>query len=135
MGMYDYVRCEMPLPVEIDVDHRDHWFQSKSLWCELDKYEIREGGTLWHLAYETEDQSDPNAEGFQRLVGMQTRVNQRWEQLADFTGEIQFYTQASSIGCQDVGQPYSGWIEFSVYFVRGQLKHFELLRYEEPAGI
>lgn len=134
MGMFDEIRCKMPLPVEIDAEHREHWFQTKSLLCELDKYEIREDGTLWHLAYETEDRSDPNAEGLHRLAGMRTRVNQRWEQLSNFSGEVQFYTQASGIGCKDTGQPHSGWLEFSTYFVRGDLKHFELIRYEEPSS-
>ena len=36
--------------------------------------------------------------------------------------------------CKDCGQKYTGWIEFSTYFVGGQLKQFELLRYDEPTG-
>lgn len=132
MGMFDEVCCKMPLPVEIDVDHRDHLFQTKSIGCELDLYEIREDGTLWHESYDVDGQSEPNAEGFQRLVGMQTRVNRRWEQLDGFTGEIVFYCFASEIGTKDEGQPYSGWLELSAYVVAGTLKHLELLRYEEP---
>ncbi|MFN7318348.1 MAG: hypothetical protein ACK5S6_02450 [bacterium] len=121
MGMFDEIRCKMPLPVEIDVEHREHWFQTKSLGCDMDYYEIREDGTLWREAYETEDRSDPNA-------------NKQWIPCLAFTGEIAFYTQASSIAAKDVGQSHSGWIEFSTYFVRGELKQFELMRYDMPSS-
>lgn len=134
MGMFDELRCKMPLPVEIDVEHRDHWFQTKSLGCELDYYEIREDGTLWHETYKTDDRSDPNAKGLMRLAGSMTRVERQWVPCLAFTGEIVFYTQASSIAAKDVGQSHSGWIEFSTYFVRGELKQFELMRYEMPRG-
>lgn len=92
MGMFDEIRCKMPLPAELDVEHREHWFQTKSLGCEMDYYEIREDGSLWFEAYDIDDQSDPNAEGLDALRGMMTRVNKRWEKLSDFFGEIRFYT-------------------------------------------
>lgn len=136
MGMFDEIKCKMPMPdgVELDVDHRDHWFQTKSLRCAMDYYEIREDGTLWAQPYETEDRSDPDKEGFAGLVGCMARVNQRWEQVKEFTGEIVFYTRASSIGQPIDSGGHSGWIEFSVYFVGGKLKHFELLEFREPAS-
>jgi hypothetical protein len=134
MGMFDEIRCKMPLPVEIDVEHREHWFQTKSLGCDMDYYEIRDDGTLWRETYETEDRSDPNAEGLMRLAGCMTRINKQWVPCLAFTGEIAFYTQASSIGAKEVGQSHSGWIEFSTYFVRGELKQFELMRYDMPSS-
>jgi len=134
MGMFDEIKCKMPLPIEIDVDHRDHWFQTKSLECSMDYYEVREDGSLWREKYETEDRSDPNAEGLLALAGCMTRVNKQWIPCLCFTGEIAFYTRASTIGAEDIGQPHSGWIEFSTYFVGGQLKQFELLRFEEPSS-
>jgi len=133
MGMFDEIKCKMPLPVEIDVEHRDHWFQTKSLGCELGYFEIREDGTLWREAFDTEDRSDPKAKGFERLCGIATRVNRRWIPCLCFTGEIVFYTQASSIASKDIGKTQSGWIEFSTYFVGGVLKQFELLRYDMPS--
>lgn len=134
MGMYDKIRCKMPLPVDIDVEHREHWFQTKSLGCAMDYYEIREDGTLWREAYEIEDRSDPHAEGLMRLVGCMTRVNKRWIPCSAFTGEIAFYTFASDIGEKEAGRPNSGWIEFSTYFIRGQLKQFELMRCDMPSS-
>lgn len=132
MGMYDEIQCKMALPVEIDVDHKEHWFQTKSMGCSLDYFQIREDGSLWRETYDVVDKSDPNATGLWKMAGCMSRVNNRWVPCLAFTGEIVFYTQASSIGQKDVGQHYSGWIEFSTYFVGGQLKHFELLRYDEP---
>lgn len=122
MGMFDEVKCKMPLPVEIDVEHRDHWFQTKSLDCMLEYYEIREDGTLWKRNYNKTD-------SWYRVP-----ADPEWIQQVEFTGEIAFYTQASSIGAKDVGQSHSGWIEFSTYFVLGELKHFELLRYDMPSS-
>ena len=68
------------------------------------------------------------------LADRMTRVNKQWIPCLAFTGEIAFYTQASSIGADDFGQSHSGWIEFSTYFVRGELKQFELMRYDMPSS-
>jgi hypothetical protein len=135
MGMFDEIQCKMPLPVEINVDHKEHWFQTKSLDCFLDYFQIREDGSLWREKYAIEDRSDPDGIGMLAMAGCATRVNKHWMPCSEFTGEIVFYTQASSIGQKDVGQKYTGWIEFSTYFVGGQLKHFELLRYDEPNAV
>ena len=110
MGMFDYVQCHYPLPVEGAADVEYQTKDTPAQW--LDRYEIRADGTLWHQDYDTEDRSDPNAEGFARLFGCATRVNERWERVA-LTGEIVFY---------------SGDFEFSAYFVRGELKHLEMLQ-------
>ena len=134
MGMFDNIRCLAAIPVELDVDHKEHWFQTKSLGCDLDYYEIREDGSLWQEDYDIEDRSDPSKVGLAAFVGSQTRVNKRMIPRDKFTGEIVLYTQASSIGEKDVGQKHSGWLEFSAYFVGGQMKHFELLQYAEPSS-
>jgi hypothetical protein len=89
MGMFDNVRCKLPLPWPEAADFDAEW-QTKDLDCQLDLYEIREDGTLWHEDYDTEDRSDPNAEGLNRFCGMRTRVNKRWEQM-QFEGELCFY--------------------------------------------
>ena len=122
MGMFDEVKCKMPLPLEIDVEHRDHWFQTKSLDCMLEYYEIREDGTLWKRNYNKTDSWD------------RVPADPEWIRQVEFTGEIAFYTQASSVGAKNVGQSHSGWIEFSTYFVRGELKQFELIRYDMPSS-
>lgn len=109
MGLFDYLRCNYPLPVEgaelLEYQTKD----TPAQW--MDQYEIRADGTLWHENYDTEDRSDPNAEGFDRLFGCMTRVNKRWEPVL-LTGEIVFYAED---------------IEFSAYFVGGKLMRLEML--------
>lgn len=43
MGMFDDIRCEMPIPVQWRPLHS---WQTKSLGCEMDKYVIRADGLL-----------------------------------------------------------------------------------------
>ena len=117
MGLFDYVRCKYPLPVE---GAKALEFQTKDTPAQyMENYEIREDGTLWHEEYDTVDKSDPNAKGLMRIRGMATRINHRWIQ-DDYTGEICFYAP-----WQD--NPHSGWIEFSSYFVKGQLRELHLI--------
>jgi hypothetical protein len=117
MGLFDYLRCDYPLPLE---GANALEFQTKDTRQQyMDRYEIRADGTLWHEEYDTEDRSDPNAEGLERMFGCMTRVNQRWVR-DEMTGEVCFYT---SSGDRDNDQ----WIEFSCYFVKGALKHLEVL--------
>src|ERR1044072_492742 len=112
MGMFDYIRCEAPLPLPdgfsldcVDDDGRGP-FQTKDTPNQfMDQYVIRSDGTLWVEEYDVEDHSDPKAEGIMRIVGCMTRVNKRWVRLYDPKGEIRFYTS--------LGINHTGWIEFS----------------------
>jgi hypothetical protein len=110
MGLFDDLKCLYPLPIE---GANDLNFQTKSLVCYLDNYEIREDGTLWHEDYDTEDRSDPNAEGLRKFWGTITRVNKRWMPVL-MTGEVIFYATAK--------ENPEEWFEFSAYFVGGKLK-------------
>jgi hypothetical protein len=103
MGMFDELRCRYKLPID---GFDGHLFQTKSLDCELDLYEIREDGTLWREAYDVEDRSDPNAVGIMALAGCMTRVNKRFEQRTSYTGKIRFYDYLDSIG-----EGNGGWTE------------------------
>ena len=115
MGMYDQLRCEYPLPApganELDYQTKD----TPAQW--LDDYVIDKDGQLFHVEYDTEDHSDPNAEGIMRLVGSMTRVNERRVPVTDFTGEICFYDLTKE----------GEWIEFSSYFISGKLQSVTLL--------
>jgi hypothetical protein len=119
MGMFDYIRCEAPLPVP-GFDGRE--FQTKDTpaqYCE--RYCIRADGTLWYEDCDYEDRSDPNAEGLAALFGSMTPVNPRWEQVTDFTGEICFYGfKSERTGGR--GRDCGGWIEFSAYFIDGRMQ-------------
>lgn len=123
MGMFDYIQCKYPLPIS---GHEHRVFQTKDTPAQyLDLYEIREDGTLWHEEYDTEDHSDPNAEGINRLSGCMTSVNKRWIQ-EHITGEIRFYDFPN-------GTPKGGgWVEFSAYFVEGKLKELHTVENTPP---
>ena len=119
MGMFDELTCKYPLPV---AGTNNLQYQTKSLDCELDNFEIREDGSLWREAYEVEDRSDPNAEGLMRLVGCMTRINEHWIEWPH-TGEVRFYT---ALGEREKSGS-SGWIEYVAYFVDGKLKELNLI--------
>ena len=116
MGMFDYLICKYPLPIDKDLKNEIFQTEHTPIQC-LDLYEIREDGTLWHEIYETEDQSDPNAEGFAKFFGCMTRINKHWTPVLDFIGEIRFYTTLDN----------TNWIKFSTYFVDGKLKEIHLI--------
>ena len=116
MGMFDYLRCHYPLPVE---GANARLYQTKDLDDMMDLYEIRADGTLWHEEYDEEDRSDPRAEGLWRFSGMITRVNQRWEPLA-LTGEVRFYDTIRST-------TPNGWIEWRASYHKGVLKELHLV--------
>lgn len=56
MGMFDNVRCEMPLPVEWEPD--DGFWQTKDLECALLRYTIQADGRL-HRAASTWPAEEP----------------------------------------------------------------------------
>lgn len=91
MGMFDYVKVDVPLP--------DGWepgeLQSKDFDCEMTTLHLREDGTLWVERFETEvvpeeERPYPGAKGIKGLVGMMRRVNRRWEPIAHH-GWFNFY--------------------------------------------
>lgn len=106
MGMFDCIRCKCPLPVPFSDDNEPQTKDTPSQ--QLDSYEIREDGTLWHEEYDIEDQSNPNAEGLLRFAGCMTRVNKRWVP-TKFTGSINFYGEGED----------GEWLEYQTYFIGG----------------
>ncbi len=96
MGVFDYVRCKYPLPLD-DPGINDKVYQTKDTPEQyLALYEIREDGTLW-VAKKKGDEP---------------------ERLKKFTGEIRFY---------DFHSGTDGWIEFSAYFVYGEVLSMNLI--------
>ena len=100
MGMFDYLH------------YKGHDYQSKDTPNQLmDKYELKEDGTLWVEEYDVEWVKDETA-----LFGAYMKQsNHRWVQVEKYTGEIRFY--------RHLDKEYKVWEEFSAYFVQGQLKH------------
>lgn len=111
MGLYDDVRCKYPLPVE---GANALSFQSKDTPEQfMHLYEIREDGSLWHQG---------------RDMGQETLGP--WSHVSGFTGEIVFYSSWDNNW--NKVRHNCGWIEFSSYFVNGQLKELHLMKNDPP---
>lgn len=92
MGMFDYVRCEHPLPAP---DTAGLEFQTKDLGCELDVFTIRADGSLWRTA----------ADNSRNPLGS----------LSDYFGEVRFYAFLNHPGRT------GSWLEFRARFVDSRL--------------
>ncbi|MFQ5491888.1 MAG: hypothetical protein ACE5GE_14315 [Phycisphaerae bacterium] len=107
MGLFDDIRCKYPLG---HPEVQDELFQTKDTPAQwLDKYEIREDGTLWHETYDTRiEESDDS------LLGVRVyRDNPRWEQVP-YVGELEMYTS--------LGKPPDGtWYSFRFWFRDGRI--------------
>jgi len=123
MGMFDRLRCLYPLPApganEIN-------YETKSLDCVLDEYEIGADGRLRRQEYDIEDRSDRNAPGLLGIVGMMTRINPRW--VDDLrTGEVRFYGGPKGDYSPDTE------LTWSAYFVDGILRELHQIKRPLPA--
>ncbi len=121
--MFDTLLVKYPLPLKgaNKLEYQTKDFEP----CLMDHYEIRENGTLWKQEYDTEDQSDPTAKGWHRMVGMLTQVNLRWKRQYT-TATVHFYTYIGDINNE---KKKVRWIEWVAVFVRGKvigIKRFKL---------
>lgn len=121
MGVFDYVNCKYPLPV---VGTQDLEYQTKETPAQfLDRYEIREDGTLWYLDKVREWREEPSS----FLGGYLETISETWRQLTDFTGELQL---CASYGPKARSGAGVNRITYSAYFAHGQLKHLETVSNE-----
>lgn len=93
MGMFDYIRCRMPLPAEPKPPPCE-WFQTKDVptaQLYLGNWTIEADGRLIRHAYRIEDRSDPKAEGILRWAGCMTKVYEPENDVAvPYHGDIGF---------------------------------------------
>lgn len=90
MGMFDYVRCDRPLPDGWGLENDHVGLQTKTFDCEMTTVWITEDGRL--KIKRSEWESTPEAElpyPDQPFIGCIRRVNERWEDVA-FHGEFDF---------------------------------------------
>jgi hypothetical protein len=109
MGLFDNVQCNYPLPWP---EKAGHWFQSKSLECGLEKYEVTTDGRLMHRKVQrkwTEDDGVP-------IGGYLDEVSSEWLHLCDFTGVVEIHDLEKS----DVGQ--SWWYSIQFWIRDGVVK-------------
>lgn len=123
MGMFDYVRSEMPLP-----DSFEGELQSKDFDCAMSTIVLRANGRLEieRFEYEHTPQAEkpyPDAKkgDFRYFCGAIRRINKRWEDL-DFHGDFNFYANGSD-----------GWHEYSARFTGGQLTKISVI--ETPVAM
>ena len=115
MGMFDDVKCEMPLP--------DGWqsygLQTKDFGCEMTTLFIRKDGRLLVLESDWEEvpaneRPHPDPSDPLHFIGSMKAVNARWRDL-DFHGVMNFY---GSEGLH--GAPGHVWHEYNARFTDGQ---------------
>lgn len=103
MGMFDYIT------------YKGREFQTRDTPAQLlDRYEIRDDGTLWHENYDCKWVEDKDA----LFGGYLDQYNKRWEQVTDFKGEIVFYDYNVNRRILD---------EYSAYFVNGKMENFQII--------
>jgi len=123
MGMFDYIRCKMPLPADPAPPKVD-LFQTKDtptfqLW--LDIWEIRGDGSLVKLGYRIEDRSDKTAPAgsWESLSGCMTKVyDPAMDETVPFHGDIHFY-----------GFIDGEWWEYRARFTDGICGRIDLIEY------
>ena len=103
MGMFDYIRCEMPLPSE-PAPPAIEWFQTKDVPTDqlyLEKWKITASGELVKLGVRYEDRGDKTAPlgSAARVVGCMTPVHMPDDDKAfPFHGDLNFGHYDSKTG-------------------------------------
>lgn len=141
MGMFDYIKCEMPLH-SVPAGLIETWgsvdaiyFQTKDTDSQsMDLYIINDKGQLYHRIQELEWVSTPEDDSI--LKGHTEVVSETLDECS-FTGDISFYDSykhpeyESSFGGPSRFQ--YGWIEYRAIFVKGKLHgDIELIKDEPP---
>lgn len=114
MGMFDDVRCEIPLPDSFAGVN----FQTKDFACEMDKYTITKGGRL------VRRYTDP----LHQIWHMHSKRKAIYaERDTDFHGWLKFYT---SEGGGNTDLPYK-WYEYRAKFTDGNLVEIQRVETDE----
>jgi hypothetical protein len=108
MGMFDEIRCEMPLP-----DNRlppGTWFQTKSLVSWMSKYTIsQEGRLIYHFErYE----AGPNREIAEGKFFRSRKLVETKDLDTEFHGDVRFYTHNDK----------EEWLEYVARFTNGTVE-------------
>lgn len=123
MGMFDDIRCRMPMPMPADLGELtsvvwpDVNFQTKDFHCVLDLFEIREDGSLWHeeVEYEPIPEEEREKGLFSPVI---RRKSSKWVKHV-YTGYVNFYT----IFHRDV---HDYWVEWRAHVIDGTVNELIL---------
>lgn len=129
MGMFDYIRCEYPLPIP---EMQDRSFQTKFAdWCYLDDYTITKDGRLIHHTTRSEvvpeaERPYPNApEGsLLGICGMLRRVPTGDVEIP-YHGDIVFYDWR-------VPGQHTDLVDFVARFTNGRVEWIRVDGEEPP---
>ena len=130
MGMFDYIKCEWPLPETETPPPSFEAFQTKDTPDQyMTLYTITADGRLTWRPYTMEtvpkaERPYPYDDGMLGLVGWRRRVEADEETLP-FHGDIEFYTS---------NNPDVGWWEYRARFTEGRLLKIELVDFKKPEG-
>ena len=132
MGMFDWVRCDAPLPTPAAQGLQ---FQSKDLECGLDHYIITAAGRLVRLTWDWEDIPLTESPGrlrpaCRRVPGSEQRIDMTWNGLLTFygdahTGEVAAIRMSDGEDILHPGPP-PPWYEFTALFADGQLQRIDV---------
>ena len=109
MGMFDHVVIKYPLPWP---DRQGKLFQTKSLLQRMERYEIREDGTLWRQVADEVWVDTPDDECF---GGYMASTNERWLQVTDAHGEVECNSYTNQ-------HPSRDWCSVRFWFRDGLVK-------------
>jgi hypothetical protein len=125
MGMFDDIECKYTLPLPQDPKGfvGEVYFQTKNFECSLDKYQIREDGTLWihRIEYEYPENYEfiPWTE-----ISSHIKEKKSWWEPVNVTKNIRMYSYI--FGEND----YDYWIDYDVTFIDGKITKVNLEKFE-----
>lgn len=135
MGLYDYIRCDMPLPPTEVPPPAGETFQTKDTPDQyMTLYTITADGRLswrpWRLEeVPKEERPHPDADDddIMSLLGSVRRVESAPEYM-DYHGDIDFYVCGTTRG-----QSNGGWWKYRARFTDGRCSEITLREFSAPA--
>lgn len=133
MGMFDYIRCKMPFPIQ-EPGLTELQFQTKSFDnCAMDNFEIREDGSIWREEYDLRIEETKNS-----MFGFFLhRDNPRWVPYPH-SGEVRFWEFRKAVVAERIEgvegdaaerslHPAYDEVEFLAFAMTGQVRELHLI--------
>jgi hypothetical protein len=147
MGMFDYINCELPLPLNkkeqktfSNINWKDIGFQTKDTDCTMSTYAIRKNGKLYGLFIEGENIRVISEKEEKKIKKQgkfcwpyEFKEKSRKYKHEKFTGDLYFYDHVIDIDGNE------WWVEFIAKFVngiiQGKLKKIEVRLFQTAEEI
>ena len=134
MGMFDWVKCEYPIPELEDVNFEKE-FQTKSLENGMDHYRIDSEGQLWRrfVQYEETPEEERPFYGTDKwpslsFVGAMREIegSEKWEAWP-YHGAVDIYTSIKDDDSRD-------WVNIAFLFSSGKV-HSYIIKFNKFSGV